>query len=152
MIVRIVRRFLAALLLTAAASASFAGDFFETNGVALRGYDPVAYFTDGKAEKGVSEHSYVYQGSKFLFATAAHEQAFAEHPEKYAPQFGGFCSLGTANGVKVSTEPDAFAVVDGKLYLNHNARAHEVWKSDVKGNVAAADKKWPEVSKMPQQD
>lgn len=131
---------------------AFAGDFFETNGSAIRGYDPVAYFTDGKPTLGSDTYSYTYQGSKFLFASAEHRDAFAKNPQKYVPQFGGFCAFGTANGVKVSTQPDAFALVDGKLYLNHDANVHARWKDDVKGNIALAEKNWPAVSQAPQKD
>ncbi|HKE94651.1 MAG TPA: YHS domain-containing (seleno)protein [Povalibacter sp.] len=127
----------------------FAGDFFEQDGVALRGYDPVAYFTDNKPEKGLAKYAYEYKGSKFLFASAKNEQAFATNPEKYAPQFGGFCAFGTANGVKATTQPDAFSVVDGKLYLNHDTNVQKRWKEDVDGNISLGEKNWPEVSKAP---
>ena len=129
-----------------------AGEFFEKDGAALRGYDPVAYFTDGKPEKGFTRYTYEYKGSKFLFASAKNQKAFAKNPEKYTPQFGGFCAFGTANGVKVSTQPDAFAVVDGKLYLNHDDKVQARWKDDVKGNIALAEKNWPEVAQKPQMD
>lgn len=131
-------------------SIAFAGDYFEKDGVALGGYDPVSYFTAGKPQKGAAEHSFTYKGSKFYFASAANQKAFEKSPEKYAPQFGGFCSLGTAFGVKVSTQPDAFAVVKGKLYLNHDLQVQAKWKEDTAGNIAKAEKNWPEVSKSAQ--
>jgi YHS domain-containing protein len=140
------------LLMLVFGGTAFAGDFFETNGAAIRGYDPVAYFTDGKPTVGSDKHSYTYKGSKFLFASKKNEKIFAQNPDKYAPQFGGFCAFGTANGVKVSTQPDAFALVDGKLYLNHDTKVHARWKDDVKGNIALAEKNWPEVAQSPQQD
>jgi YHS domain-containing protein len=152
MSIRLAHRLVALTTLTLAAAAAFAGDFFETDGVALHGYDPVAYFTQGKPEKGMAQYSYLYKGSRFLFASAANEQKFAANPEKYAPQFGGFCAYGTANGIKVSTQPDAFAVVDGRLYLNHDLKVQERWDDDRKGNIALAEKNWPEVSKSPQRD
>ena len=124
-----------------------AGEFFEQDGIALRGYDPIAYFAEGKPAKGLAQYSYEYKGSKFLFASAKNQKAFAANPGKYAPQFGGFCAFGTANGVKASTQPDAFAVVDGKLYLNHDSKVHARWNEDVKGNIDLAEKNWPQVSK-----
>ena len=141
---------LSVLILTS--SMAFAGDYFEKDGVALRGYDPVSYFTAGKAQKGTSAHSFTYKGSKFYFASAANQKAFEKDPEKYAPQFGGFCAFGTANGVKVSTQPEAFAVIDGKLYLNHDPKIHAKWKEDPTGNIAKAEKNWPDVSKQEQKD
>ena len=131
------------------ARAALAGGFFEADGVALRGYDPVAYFTDNKPEKGLAKYAYEYKGSKFLFTSAKNKQAFAANPDKYAPQFGGFCAFGTAHGVKVSTQPNAFAVVDGKLYLNYDTDVLQRWKEDVPGNIALGEKNWPEVAKAP---
>lgn len=143
--------FLSALLLIVGHSA-WAGEFFETDGAAIRGYDPVAYFANGMPTLGSKDNSFTYKGSTSLFASAKNRQLFSEDPEKYAPQFGGFCSFGTANGVKVSTQPDAFALVNGKLYLNHDQKVHARWKEDVEGNIQLAEKNWPEVSQSPQKD
>jgi len=126
-----------------------AGEFFEPGGQALRGYDAVSYFESGKPTLGSAKHVVTYKGSKFLFATAAHQKLFEADPEKYAPQFGGYCAYGTANGYKVSTQPDAFKVVDGKLYLNYDRKVLGIWSQDVPGNIALAEQKWPEVSRQP---
>ena len=142
------RRLSFPLALLLVSHAVIAGDFFEDDGSALRGYDPVSYFDDGQPTKGSPEFSYVYKGSKFTFATRDHQRQFAANPEKYAPQYGGFCAYGTSNGYKVSTQPDAFKVVDGKLYLNYDRKVQEIWSKDVPGNIARANEKWPEVSKM----
>jgi len=139
-------------ILTMIAGTALAGEYFEKGGVALRGYDPVAYFTDGKPVRGTNAHSFEYKGSTFYFATAANQRRFAGDPAKYAPQFGGFCALGTANGYKVSTQPDAFAVVDGKLYLNHDVKVLELWQADIPGNITKAQRNWPEVSKSAEKD
>jgi hypothetical protein len=141
-----------AVLLLIAATVTSAGEYFEKDGVALRGYDPVSYFTEGKPESGLPAHSYVHKGTKFLFVSADHQRMFAEDPDKYAPQFGGYCAYGTAQGYKVSTQPDAFSVVDGKLYLNYNREVVKIWQQDVPGNIALAEEKWPEVSKMEPKD
>jgi YHS domain-containing protein len=135
------------LVLMLAARAAFAGEFFETDGAALRGYDPVAYFDSGQPTKGAPQFRQVYRGSTFLFASAGNQHKFAADPIKYAPQYGGFCAYGTANGYKVSTQPDAFRIVDGKLYLNHDTKVQEIWLKDVPGNIARADEQWPEVAK-----
>jgi YHS domain-containing protein len=128
---------------------ALSGDFFEVDGLALRGYDPVAYFEANMPVRGSPAHNYTHQGSKFLFATAANQKKFAANPEKYAPQFGGFCALGTANGYKVKTEPDAFKVVDGKLYLNYDRKVLDIWSKDQPGYISRAKQNWPEVSQQP---
>ena len=139
------RALLAGLLMAFRVSA---GDFFEVDGVALRGYDPVAYVESNRPTLGLAEHSFVYLGSKFHFASAANQKKFAADPEKFAPRFGGYCALGTANGYKVATEPDAFKVVDGKLYLNYNRKVLDLWSKDVPGYIERANRNWPEVSRQ----
>lgn len=129
-----------------------AGEFFEQDGVALRGYDPVSYFEENKPKLGSSSYSHTYKGSKFYFSSPDNRRKFAESPEKYVPQFGGFCAYGAAKGAKFSTQPDAFAVVDGKLYLNKNRQVQNLWEKDIPGNIALANEKWPDVSKSMQKD
>ena len=145
-------RLIAIAAVSLMSTAALAGDFFETDGVALRGYDPVAYFVAGEPRQGKSQYSYEYQGSKFYFASDANRRAFVEAPGKYAPQFGGYCAYGTSQGYKVSTQPDAFAIVEDKLYLNYNKKVQEIWRQDVPGNIERAEKNWPEVQKAPQKD
>ena len=137
------------VLLLAAARLASAGDFFEVKGLALRGVDAVAYFDSDVPQQGLPQYSFTYKGSKFLFASEKNQKIFASDPEKYAPQFGGYCALGTANGYKVPTEPDAFKVVDGRLYLNYNRKVLDIWKQDIPGYIEKADRNWPEVSKQP---
>jgi YHS domain-containing protein len=131
---------------------ALAGEFFEIDGVALRGYDAVAYHEIGKPTEGSPAFTHDYKGSTFRFASDANRKKFVADPEKYAPQYGGFCALGTANGYKVKTEPDAFKVVDGKLYFNYNRKVLEMWQQDQAGYIERANKNWPEVSKMPMKD
>jgi YHS domain-containing protein len=137
---------LSLLLLPCFASA---GEFFEVNGVALGGYDPVAYFEVGKPTPGLVALNHEYLGSVFLFSSKENRSKFRTAPEKYAPQFGGFCALGTANGYKVKTEPDAFKVVDGKLYFNYNRKVLELWTQDQAGYIKRANENWPDVAKQP---
>jgi YHS domain-containing protein len=145
-------RLLAIATISLMSTAALAGDFFETDGVALHGYDPVAYFVAAEPQKGQAQYSYEYKGSKFYFASEANRRAFMEAPEKYAPQFGGYCAYGTSQGYKVSTQPDAFAIVKDKLYLNYNKKVQGIWQQDVPGNIERAEKNWPEVQNAPQKD
>jgi len=121
------------------------GEFFEKDGVALRGHDPVAYFRDNRPVKGEPEHKAEYKGSVFHFASRANRDAFAAEPAKFAPQYGGYCAFGVAGGYKAAIDPAAFRVVDGKLYLNYNAAVQKQWIADAAGFVAKADKNWPSV-------
>jgi YHS domain-containing protein len=130
------------------AGLAMAGGFYEKDGAALRGYDPVAYFTEGGPKRGSPDFKSSYQGSEFHFASAANRDTFAANPEKYAPQYGGYCAYGLTRGYKAATDPAAFKVVDGKLYLNYNAQVQEIWNKDVPGFVKTADAKWPEVAKQ----
>ena len=125
---------------------AWAGAFFERDGVALRGHDAVAYFKDGKPVKGAAEHKAEYKGSTFLFATQANRDAFAADPARYAPQYGGYCAFGVSGGYKAATDPAAFTVVDGKLYLNYNRDVQKQWSADVPGFIARADRNWPAVT------
>jgi YHS domain-containing protein len=142
-------RSLAVVALVLVSRPGLAGEFFEADGFALRGYDAVAYVEDGKPTKGRAEFSVMHKGSTFLFASAKNQAAFAAKPDAFAPQFGGFCALGTANGYKVATEPDAFRVVDGKLYLNYNRKVLDLWLQDTQGYIERANRNWPEVSRQP---
>ena len=124
-----------------------AGEFFEEGGVAVRGYDVVAYFSDGKPVRGSPEHQTEYKGSTFHFASKANRDAFSADPAKYAPQYGGFCAFGVSGGYKAATDPAAFTVVNGKLYLNYNRDVQGKWSADIPGFVAKADWTWPAVSR-----
>ena len=142
----------AVLFLLLASRIASAGEFFEVKGVALGGYDPVAYFEAGKPTPGLMPLNHEYKGSTFLFSSEANLKKFVAAPEKYAPQYGGFCALGTANGYKVKTEPDAFKVVDGKLYFNYNRKVLELWTQDQAGYITRANRNWPEVSQQPMKE
>jgi YHS domain-containing protein len=125
----------------------FPGEFFERDGAAIGGYDPVAYFTEMKPVKGAAQHRAEFQGSTFLFSTAQNRDAFLAHPEKFAPQYGGFCAFGMAKGYKAAIDPAAFTVVGDKLYLNYNGTVRALWVLDIPGYLEKADRNWPEVRK-----
>lgn len=122
-----------------------AGWFFERNGLAIDGYDPVAYFEEQKPVKGVPEFRVEFLGSTFQFRSAAHREAFAVNPTKYAPQYGGYCAYGMAKGYKAKIDPEAFSVVHGTLYLNYSESVRTRWLSDVPGHIQQADANWPTV-------
>lgn len=115
---------------------------FAEDGIAINGTDPVAYFTQGKPVPGHQEYAYQWQGATWLFANAEHRAQFANKPDAYAPQFGGFCAYGLAKGALVPTIPEAWAIVDNKLYLNYNATVQELWNQDTTGYIKQAKAKW----------
>lgn len=136
----------ASLALLAAAAPLFAIDpVFTKNGVAIEGYDPVAYFTDGKPVEGSKEHTLEWNGATWRFASAEHRAAFAQDPEKYAPQYGGYCAFGVSRGYAVKVDPSAWKIVDEKLYLNYNHDVQAEWAKDPAGYIAKADANWPKV-------
>lgn len=117
-----------------------------SDGVALQGYDPVAYFTEDKPVEGSEEFSASYDGATYHFASAANRDAFKADPAKYAPQYGGFCAYAVAQGSTASIDPSAYSVVDGKLYLNFSPSVRKYWLMDVPGYIAKADANWPDVA------
>lgn len=115
------------------------------DGVAIRGTDPVAYFTQGAPVMGTPDHASLWRGATWWFATAEHKRLFDADPERYAPRYGGFCAFAAANGRKAKIEPDAWSIVDGRLYLNYDLAIRERWESDREGFIAAADREWPKI-------
>lgn len=109
---------------------------------AIRGYDVVAYHTLGRPQRGDPSITHEWNGATWRFASVANRDAFAADPERYAPRFGGYCAYGTAQGYKVSTDPAAFAIVDGALYLNYDTRVQKAWDADRPGYIAAARANW----------
>ena len=112
-------------------------------GAAIRGTDPVAYFTEGRPVEGSRKFMHEWKGATWRFASAANRDAFAAAPEKYAPQYGGYCAYGVANGYTVSTVPEAWSIVDGKLYLNYSLGVRADWLKDVPGYIRKANAGWP---------
>ena len=119
--------------------------YFAEDGVAIRGYDPVAYFDQGKPVEGSSDHSLAWQGVTWHFASAEHLQAFRANPETYAPEYGGFCAYAVAKGQLASVDPTAWKIVDGKLYLNYSHSIQDKWEEDVPGYIQSAEMNWPEL-------
>lgn len=109
----------------------------------MKGFDPVAYFTMAKPTKGTTEFVSKFNGATFQFASAANRDAFAKEPDKFAPQYGGYCAMGVAYNGKFDIDPDAWRVENGKLYLNKDLKTQQMWCKDIPGNITKADKIWP---------
>jgi len=118
------------------------GFFGGRTDTAINGYDTVAYFTDGKPVKGDDAHVFEWMGAKWKFASQAHLDLFKATPEKYAPQYGGYCAYGVAQDNLVGVEPDKFKVIDGRLYLNYDADVQANWLKDTAGYIRVADAKF----------
>lgn len=115
----------------------------DRTGLALQGYDPVAYVTDHQPVKGKSELAYRHEGALYYFATQAHRDAFKADPAKYTPAFGGYCAYGVSRGKLVEIDPTAFQIVDGRLLLQYSKSVRDDFNRDSKGNLAKADAQWP---------
>ncbi len=131
-----------------APAVAFAGDYYTGSGdAAIRGYDVVAYFKENKPVKGSSDFSYKYDDAVWRFASAENLNDFKASPEKYVPQYGGYCSYAMSTyGSKVKVDPYQFTVKDDKLYLNYNARVSTKFKKDIDKHITQADKNWKKAS------
>lgn len=112
---------------------------YSTKEGAIKGYDPVAYFVSNQATKGLQSISHVWNGATWHFASESNKQLFKANPEKYTPQYGGYCAYGWAKGYAVKIEPDAWAIEGGKLYLNYSKGVQKEWDKDRAGYIKKAD-------------
>jgi YHS domain-containing protein len=136
-------RILCLLAVAFAAQGAFAADVnVDANGVAIQGYDPVAYFTEEKAVRGSNEFRAEHGGAIYLFSSAENLAQFNADPEKFVPAYGGYCAFGLASGYKAKIEPDAFTIAEGKLYLNYNQAVRDQWRRDIPGYIEKADTNW----------
>jgi YHS domain-containing protein len=143
---------LAAALMTAPVFAAAAKDKADpinkaSGGVALKGYDAVAYFTEGKAVKGRADFQHEWMGAKWHFSSAANRDLFAKSPEKYAPQFGGYCAWAVSNNYVYDADPTLWKIVDGKLYVNYNRLAQWQWSRDMANRIKKGHENWPGLHK-----
>ena len=115
------------------------------SGKAIKGYDPVAYFTDSKPVMGYDSLSLAWSNATWHFASRKNLDLFRNNPEKYAPQYGGYCAYGLSNGYKAQTDPQAWTIENGKLYLNYNLQVRGEWNKNRKERIEKADKNWPDV-------
>lgn len=141
---------LAAVLIAGfGASQSLAGEINSTTfgSVAIDGTDPVAYFQEGRPVEGSSDFEHEWKGATWQFASAENRDLFAADPEAYAPQYGGYCAWAVSQGYTASIDPEAWKIVDGKLYLNYSKGVQSRWAQDIPGHITAADQNWPEIAK-----
>jgi YHS domain-containing protein len=137
------------IVLTAAAC--FAGPaladrkpwFFAPDGLALSGHDAVAYLREDRAIRGSADHAVMWKGAVWRFSSEDHRAAFEMNPQAYAPQYGGYCAWSVSRGRIASADPEAFAVIDDKLYLTHSQAVRSIWARDPAGFIAGADAHWP---------
>lgn len=111
--------------------------------VAIKGYDPVAYFTEGKPVRGVKEFTHEWRGAKWQFSTADNLQAFIKEPERFAPQYGGYCAYAVSEGYTADISPDAWRIVDHRLYLNYSKKVQKTWEQNIQQRIEQANKNWP---------
>jgi YHS domain-containing protein len=117
------------------------------DGIAIQGYDPVAYFTDHMPVKGSPEFWVRWRGAIWLFASIEHRDAFFRDPDKYAPQYGGYCVFGVSEGHTAPVDPLAWKVIDGKLYLAYSKKVQDMFLQDPLNRIQKADKNWPNLHK-----
>ncbi len=134
----------AVLLVSVVATPAFATDV--TNSTpGISGYDPVAYFTEGKPMKGSGYHVAEYQGVTYAFTSNDHKDLFEDNPRKYLPAYGGYCAFGVAVGKKFVSDPEAWKVVNGTLYLNLDKEIQSKWLQDVPGYITKSEANWKEI-------
>jgi YHS domain-containing protein len=120
---------------------------YQTSDGAIDGYDPVAYFTEGQPRKGTPELAHEWNGATWHFASAGNLAAFRENPERYAPQFGGYCAWAVGNNYTARPDPQAWHVEDGKLYLNFSADVQKQWLQNRAALIQSGTANWPAVIK-----
>ncbi len=134
----------ALLLLTGSGGTALGGSTMDD--LAIKGYDTVAYFTAGKALKGSEAFTFKWHTMTWYFSSKENRDLFAASPEKYAPQYDGWCAWAMTESRKAVTDPEVWKIVDGKLYLNCSQAAYEKWSRDIPGNIKKADAIWPKFS------
>jgi|SRR3974390_338667 len=115
----------------------------DKQGVAIQGYDPVAFFTQNKPMKGDARYQSTYKGAKYYFASGEDKAMFDDKPAKYAPQFGGFCAYGVSQGHTAPVKIEAFQIVNGRLLMQYDLDVKNDFNKDQSGNLAKADQNWP---------
>lgn len=133
----------AALPLLPRAAAAREPEVFQSGGIAINGTDPVAYVRAQGPVPGSAAHQVSWNGATWQFSSAENAATFQENPETYAPVFGGYCAFAASRGYLAPTIPEAWTIHEGRLYLNANLRARELWLRDVPGNIAKGLENWP---------
>lgn len=120
-------------------------EIFTVNGKAIRGYDVVAFFTTSTPVKGEDQYAYIWKDATWLFSSIENRELFKNNPEKYAPQYGGYCAYGMSGGYKAPTVIETWKIVDQKLYFNYSLKVQEMWNKDIPGYILKADGNWQKV-------
>ncbi len=120
-------------------------DGFSAEKLVIKGYDPVAYFTTGKPVKGLKDFEHQWMDGTYRFSNKENLELFKKTPEKYAPQYGGYCSYAVSQGYTAPVDPEAWDIVNGRLYLNYSKSVQKKWREKRDEYIAAADKNWPEL-------
>ncbi len=128
-------------------TATFAqqSEIFTVNGKAIRGYDVVAFFAASTPVKGEEQFSHTWKNAVWLFSSIENRELFKNNPEKYAPQYGGYCAYGMSGGYKAPTVIETWKIIDQKLYFNYSLKVQELWNKDIPGHIQKADSNWPKV-------
>ncbi len=116
--------------------------------LAIRGYDTVAYFTQKEPVQGHQRYQTQWQGATWRFASQKNLDLFKSSPQRYAPQYGGYCAYAVSKNYTASTQPEAWSIVDGKLYLNFSLGVRDLWSQNTAGHIASANNHWPRVLKQ----
>jgi YHS domain-containing protein len=127
---------------------SLSGDIYAPDKKAINGYDPVAFFTQSGPIKGNDEFTYSWKDVNWYFASQQDLDAFKANPEMYAPQYGGYCAYGTAEGHKAPTQPDTWTIANGKLYFNYNQAVKQLWSGNRDAFIQKADTAWLRVKQQ----
>lgn len=120
-------------------------EIFTVNGKAIRGYDVVTFFTVSTPVKGEEQYSFAWKNTIWLFSSLENKELFQNNPEKYAPQYGGYCAYGMSGGYKAPTVIETWKIVDQKLYFNYSLKVQELWNKDIPGHIQKADGNWQKV-------
>ncbi|GJL64852.1 MAG: hypothetical protein NPIRA04_35060 [Nitrospirales bacterium] len=133
-----------ALVVAVVATPAFGQDYTKST-PGISGYDPVAYFTEGKPMKGSGYHVVDYHGVTYVFANEDHKEMFEANPDKYVPAYGGYCAYGVAVGKKFVSDPEAWKIVEGRLYLNLDRDIQNKWLKDIPGYIEQSEENWKDI-------
>ncbi|MHC8508336.1 MAG: YHS domain-containing (seleno)protein [Rhodospirillales bacterium] len=136
---------LGAVLFAPAAARAGEGEVFTRRGLAIGGFDPVAYHQENRPVRGRAAHEITWKGAKWRFASAENQALFEADPERYAPAYGGYCAYAVSQGYTAKTEPHAFSIEGGRLYLNYSSGVKRTWDVDRPGYIAKSEANWPNV-------
>ncbi len=145
---KLAKTLICGLMLSFFASTAFALDPVNTSwfgNLAIKGYDPVAYFLEDSAVKGKKSHQLEWGGATWQFSSAENKTMFENDPDKYAPQYGGYCAWAVSQNTTADIEPEQFTITQGKLYLNYNKSVKNTWLKTIETNIETGNKNWPKL-------